>query len=121
MQAGRELDAKVAEALGFQGVKYGRDEVGEYAHMISEEGHSLGKVVNVPKFSTTGDGMLQLIEAARLQGIWLDHETFADGYEVNACVYRSKLSRTVLADSMFRAEDLPGEYARVYIKAKEAV
>jgi len=110
MQAGRELDKQVAEALGWE--PYLDEDFTDWA----TDGHGW-----VPKFSTTGDGMIRLIEEARKQGIWLDHETFADGYEVNASVYRSKHARTVLADSMFRTEDLAGEYARVYIKAKEAI
>ncbi|MBH0331469.1 hypothetical protein ABH14_16980 [Brevibacillus brevis] len=108
MQAGRELDKKIAEAIGLQ-------------EILPDTWIRNGVPSNLPKFSTTGDGMLILIDEARKQGIWLDHETFADGYEVSACVYRSKHSRTVLADSMFRSEDLAGEYARVYIKAKEAI
>lgn len=80
MQAGRELDAKVAETLGYQCVKYGCDEVGEYAQMISANGHSLGKVINVPQLSTTWDGMVSLMKEAAKQGVPFQIETrFMDG------------------------------------------
>lgn len=72
MQAGRELDAKVAEALGYQGVKYGVDDFGEYAYMISSYGPSLGRTIQVPRFSTTWEGMGVLVEEARQQGIHLE-------------------------------------------------
>lgn len=80
MQAGRELDVKVAEALGYQGVKYGKDELGEYAYMISSKGYSLGKTIHVPRFSTTWEGMGVLVEEAKKQGIAFRVETrFIDG------------------------------------------
>lgn len=68
MQAGRELDLKVAKALGWK-VSEG-DGI-----FCDEEGH----VIDEPKFSTTWEGMGALVEAAEKQGILLEYEHFREG------------------------------------------
>ncbi|WP_409174385.1 hypothetical protein [Brevibacillus fortis] len=72
MQAGRELDKQVAEALWWQ--------VDEHMDIYVN-----GEVwEKIPQFSTTGDGMLMLIEEARKQGILIDIDTMEDRYKVKA-------------------------------------
>lgn len=61
MKAGRDLDLKVAKALGWK-VSEG-DGI-----FFDEEGH----VIDEPKFSTSWEGMGVLVEEARKQGIYLD-------------------------------------------------
>ncbi|MBG9944671.1 hypothetical protein ABE237_00715 [Brevibacillus formosus] len=73
MQAGRELDKQIAEALGWE--PYLDEDFTDWA----TNGHGW-----VPKFSTTGDGMLRLIEEARKQGILFDLDTMEDKYKVKA-------------------------------------
>ncbi|WGV61286.1 hypothetical protein QIH01_09120 [Brevibacillus brevis] len=58
MQAGRELDKQVAEALGWE--PYLDEDFADWA----TDGHGW-----VPKFSTTWDGMGVLVEEAAKQGI----------------------------------------------------
>lgn len=59
MQPGRELDKLVAEALGYEVVVRGSD-----YDFVKSGMYCCG----LPHFSTTGDGMLRLIEEARKQG-----------------------------------------------------
>ncbi|MGW9128082.1 hypothetical protein ACWGPW_24225 [Paenibacillus chitinolyticus] len=68
MQAGRELDLEVAEALGW---KVSKDE----GIFCDKDGH----VVDEPKFSTTWEGMGLLVEEAEKQGIMLEYEHFRGG------------------------------------------
>lgn len=69
MQAGRELDAKVAEAL-----------TGDNVHLISGKllwlTYPGGQMKEVPAFSTTWEGMGVLVEEARKQGIYLEYEHY---------------------------------------------
>lgn len=62
MQAGRELDAKVAEALGMQLSSY-ESEGGQMPIIVVE-----GIIQELPKFSTTWEGMGVLLEEARAKG-----------------------------------------------------
>lgn len=69
MQAGRELDLKVAQALGWK--------VSEGDGIFCDED---GHVIDEPKFSTTWEGMGVLVEEAKKQGIAFRVETrFIDG------------------------------------------
>lgn len=72
MQAGRELDAKVAEAL-----------TGDNVHLISGKllwlTYPGGQMKEVPAFSTTWEGMGVLVEEARKQGIFLALEADPHG------------------------------------------
>ncbi|MED1882366.1 hypothetical protein [Brevibacillus borstelensis] len=61
MQAGRELDLKVAQALGWK--------VSEGDGIFCDED---GHVIDEPKFSTTWEGMGVLVEEARKQDIYID-------------------------------------------------
>lgn len=77
----REIDAKVAERLGWTTVRYSkflRDWVG------IKPGQEQVLPLPLPHFSTTGDGMLLLIEEARKQGIYLDPSHYPEGWRVNA-------------------------------------
>lgn len=67
MQAGRELDFKVAKALGW---KVSEDE----GIFCDEDGH----VLDEPKFSTTWEGMGVLVEEARKQDWWLHIQQTGD-------------------------------------------
>lgn len=70
MQAGRELDAKVAEALGLEVF----ESDGEYYVSVDDETSDL-----VEHYSTTWEGMGVLVEEAREQGIFLEYEHCKDG------------------------------------------
>lgn len=70
MQAGRELDVKVAEALG-----WGVEEM---------EGNGY----TVPDFSTTWEGMGVLVEEARKKDLYLEYShAMIGGYFGAACVF----------------------------------
>jgi len=66
MQAGRELDAKVAEVLGLE-------EVQKNVWVRN------GLPSFLPQFSTTWEGMGVLVEEAEKQGIYLEFEHFNKG------------------------------------------
>ncbi|WP_103110722.1 hypothetical protein [Brevibacillus reuszeri] len=69
MQAGRELDLKVAKALGW---KVSEDE----GIFCDEDGH----VLDEPKFSTTWEGMGLLVEELAKKGIAIQlNSRFVDG------------------------------------------
>ncbi|MCM3143062.1 hypothetical protein [Brevibacillus sp. MER 51] len=68
MQAGRELDLKVAMALGWK-VSEG-DGI-----FFDEDGH----VIDEPKFSTSWEGMGVLVEEAKKEEIYLDFAHTPDG------------------------------------------
>lgn len=70
MQAGRELDVKIAEALGL-----------EVEHELYENPRYYGGGFwnEVPHFSTTWEGMGVLVEEARKQGIFLALEADPHG------------------------------------------
>lgn len=76
MQAGRELDAKVAEALGYKReerkIAINADPVNGY--VIGERWYNC-----IPHFSTTWEDMGVLVEEARKQGICLDFSHALNG------------------------------------------
>lgn len=98
MQAGRELDAKVAEALGWTEVANGTIYNGKW---IDQEG-----VLNeLPSFSTTWEGMGVLVEEAKKQGILLEYEHFTEGrYLGRAWKYHEGIEDWVIIprDSAFK-------------------
>ncbi|WP_281868292.1 hypothetical protein [Brevibacillus parabrevis] len=69
MEAGRELDVKVAEALGWK--PYLDEDFNDWA--TEKNGW-------VPEFSTKWGSMGVLVEEARSQDILLDHDIYMDGY-----------------------------------------
>jgi hypothetical protein len=69
MQAGREMDVKVAEALGYEVGKFPPD----YYIVVD------GDIESLPHFSTTWGSMGVLVEEAEKQGILLEYEHFRDG------------------------------------------
>ncbi|MFC8686341.1 hypothetical protein [Brevibacillus porteri] len=66
MQAGHELDVKVAEALGYEVGKFPPD----YYIVVD------GDIETLPHFSTTWGGMGVLVEEAKKQGIYLEYEHY---------------------------------------------
>lgn len=62
MQAGRELDMKVAEALGL------KPTATAIRWIISLR----GEVIDLPHFSTTWEGMGELVEEAKKQGTQIE-------------------------------------------------
>jgi hypothetical protein len=71
MQAGRELDVKVAQSLGYD--VFEAD--GEYWVAVDDE-----TADPLEHFSTTWEGMGVLVEEARKQGILIDVLAREDGY-----------------------------------------
>ncbi|WP_289142545.1 hypothetical protein [uncultured Brevibacillus sp.] len=69
MHTGRELDLKVAEALGLSPT----------ATAIRWIVSLIGEVIDMPHFSTTWDGMGLLVEEAEKKGIYLEFEHFNKG------------------------------------------
>jgi hypothetical protein len=74
MKAGRELDAKVAEALTGDDVEF----IGGKLMWFPDQE---GAMQEVPHFSTTWEGMGMLVEEARKQGILIDIETTEAKYK----------------------------------------
>lgn len=87
MQAGRELDAKVAEALGYTRREEPIFDDGETinGYVIGDRWYS-----HIPGFSTTWEGMGVLMEEARKQGIYLAAGGFKEGYMGEAWVMHDK-------------------------------
>ena len=58
MEAGRELDVKIAEIMGWTNIRFDA--------YIGWYGNSAGSQMSnaIPRFSTTGDGMLRMLEWA---------------------------------------------------------
>ena len=115
----REIDAKVAECLGWEVVSYG----GILTVWIGGDKNFSGvNGGNLPDFSTTGNGMLLLIEEARKQGIWLQHEFIVRNGTVIVCAEAYTLSERFLWSYLDGAEntnlDLPKTYALAFLKAK---
>jgi hypothetical protein len=86
----REIDAKVAECLGYAVITnyrhYGENcfvTDSAYNQFVKDCPHDQPPEV-LPHFSTTGDGMLLLIEEARKQGIYLDPSPYPEGWRVDA-------------------------------------
>lgn len=71
----REIDKEVAEFLGYDVFEVD----GEYWVAADDE-----TADSLDYFSTTGDGMLCLIEEARRQGIYLDPSHYPEGWRVDA-------------------------------------
>ena len=105
-----ELDVLVAETLEWT-----------FSERYETWSHNATFKGDLPKFSSTGDGMLTLIEEARSQGIRLDHESLEDGYVVTAHKFRTKNTSTVLADSESVVQNLPKEYALIFLRAKKVI
>ncbi|USG64005.1 hypothetical protein NDK47_24165 [Brevibacillus ruminantium] len=96
MEAGRELDAKVAEALGWDitptAAKFNPENDIEVDYVIDDapaecpEGLKsvTGQIIvrRLPDFSTTWEGMGVLVEEARKQGIYIDILPRANGYHI---------------------------------------
>lgn len=81
MQAGRELDVKVAEALGWPITEMN----GEwFVRVVTKFYEGQEALEPMPEFSTTWEGMGLLVEEARRQGILIDLETWPDFYEARA-------------------------------------
>lgn len=76
MQAGRELDMKVAEALGWNFSTKRR-------FWRTTDGARVNEW-ELPAFSMSWNGMGVLVEEARKQGILIDIETMEDKYKVKA-------------------------------------
>ncbi|MBY0052299.1 hypothetical protein H7K32_11510 [Brevibacillus agri] len=75
MKAGRELDAKVAEALGWEVVSVHDDN--DYCMEVGSG--DLQGYVPIPRFSTTWEGMSVLVEEAKKQGIYLEYSHSLNG------------------------------------------
>lgn len=110
MQAGRELDAKVAEALGWQVVCVHDD-----TDFCVEVGTGdLKGYAPAPNFSTRWESMGVLIEEARKQGLLIDIETFEDGYR--ACVFKADTEYE--REAITEANAAPLAVSLAYLKAK---
>lgn len=91
MQAGRELDAKVAEALGWQWGDTGQGleglfpPEGDIRYNTSLYGplrfDKDGYLETMPRYSTSWEGMGVLVEEARKKGIFIKIEPIEDGYK----------------------------------------
>lgn len=75
MQAGRELDAKVAEALGWEVVSVHDDN--DYCMEVGSG--DLQGYVPIPRFSTSWEGMGELVEEAKKQRIYLEYSHSLNG------------------------------------------
>jgi hypothetical protein len=71
----REIDAKVAECLGWQW-----SEKRQFWRSTDGKRYNKHHEPLLPFFSTTGDGMLLLIEEARKQGIYLEFIHLVEGF-----------------------------------------
>ncbi|MDH6351906.1 hypothetical protein [Brevibacillus sp. 1238] len=76
MEAGRELDVKVAEALGWQVVYYNGIPNVWVGGTDNSSGENKGLL---PQFSTTWGSMGVLVEEAKKQGIYLEYSHSLNG------------------------------------------
>ncbi|MED4779550.1 hypothetical protein [Brevibacillus choshinensis] len=97
MQAGCELNVKVAEALGWQ--VYGLDQY------VKD-----GRTVELPKFSTTWEGMGLLVEEAEKQGFAFSISSARFGYRAGVQWKWSSVSETT--------EQAPHAVYLAFLKAK---
>jgi hypothetical protein len=113
----REIDAKVAECLGWIFVKrsdFLHDWVGV------KPGQEQVLPLPVPHFSTTGDGMLLLIEEARKQGIYLKHDFWLLGKVAIPMTQAYAISTniwTLMAEVELNNLPLAKGYALTFLKA----
>jgi len=114
----REIDAKVAECLGYAVITnyrhYGENcfvTDSAYNQFVKDYPHYQPPEV-LPHFSTTGNGMLLLIEKAREKGILVDFHTFDDLYQGYADNKESAELSTVVA------ETAPLAVCLAFLKAK---
>jgi len=75
MEAGRELDVKVAEALGWQVVSVYDDT----DYCVEVGSGDLQGYMPIPDFSTSWEGMGVLVEEAKKQGIYLEYSHSLNG------------------------------------------
>ncbi|MEJ8547171.1 hypothetical protein [Brevibacillus borstelensis] len=104
MKPGRELDVKVAEALG-----WGVEE-------MESNGHP------VPSFSTTWEGMGELVEEAAEEGIFLSYEHVCGGYLGLAYDMRETTGPVspIYSDDDHRGiKSAPHALSLVYLKVKD--
>ncbi|TPG74010.1 hypothetical protein EEL32_25475 [Brevibacillus laterosporus] len=107
----RKVNALVANELGLRVVSGEIDNV----NPVYSNGHRLKGMDFVGSWAWTG----VLIEKAREQGVWLDHETWGDGFNVRAAKsYVGDNSAILLAQTEKRVQELPKWYAIIYLKAK---
>lgn len=92
----RELDVKVAECLGYAVITnyrhYGENcfvSDSAYSQFVKDYPHDQPPEA-LPHFSTTGEGMLRLIEEARKQGICLEFVHLIEGFRGEARVVDEK-------------------------------
>ncbi|TPG68602.1 hypothetical protein EEL31_08770 [Brevibacillus laterosporus] len=106
-----QINAKVTEMLGYEVISGEVDNV----NLLYNNGHKLKEMDFVGSWAWTG----VLIEKAREQGVWLDHETWGDGFNVRAAKsYVGDNSAILLAQTEKRVQELPKWYAIIYLKAK---
>jgi hypothetical protein len=110
MEAGRELDAKVAEALGMR-VDHASSENPRYCRVVGNAEFW----PEVPRFSTTWEGMGVLIEEAKKQEMYLDLLPDHEGYTCEA-----KSSSNYLVDSATEKE-APYTVALAFLKANGVI
>jgi hypothetical protein len=105
MQAGREMDAKVAEALGLTG----------YMPCNADDCKACDQ--RFVRFSTTWEGMGVLVEEARKKGLHIDIQTHESHYAAH--VFDSKeITRLISSAS---ANQAPYAACLALIKAVERV
>lgn len=107
----RKVNALVADELGLRVVS---DEI-DNVNPLYNNGHKLKEMDFVGSWAWTG----VLIEKAREQGVWMDHETWGDGFNVRASKsYVGDNSAILLAQTDKNVQELPKWYAIIYLKAK---
>jgi hypothetical protein len=110
----REIDAKVAECLGWQW-----SEKRQFWRATDGKRYNKHHEPLLPFFSTTGDGMLLLIEEARNQGIYLDPSHYPEGWRVNPLKLDGDGIMSFLTTPVpVIMESLPLATALAFLKAK---
>ncbi|MED1955108.1 hypothetical protein [Brevibacillus centrosporus] len=112
MQAGRELDLKVAELLG-----YTREERTIFDDGGTVDGYVIGGrwYSRIPCFSATWEDMGVLVEEAKKKGKNIDIMTFDSGYHTQ--VFDGNDSTKLIATAS--ADSAPYAVCLAFLKAKE--
>ncbi|WP_425622975.1 hypothetical protein ACPT9H_00295 [Brevibacillus borstelensis] len=105
MEAGRELDAKVAEALGWVVKGY---------WVFNRKDETVGRLDETLQFSTTWEGMGVLVKEAKKQGPHIDIMTWPSDY--TAQVFDAGDSTKLVATAT--SKEAPHAVCLAFLKAK---
>jgi hypothetical protein len=111
----REIDERVAECLGWQW-----SEKRQFWRAADGKRYNKYHEPLLPFFSTTGDGMLLLIEEARKQGIYLKHDFWLLGKVAIPMTQAYAISTniwTLMAEVELNNLPLAKGYALTFLKA----